>query len=69
MDVNVTTFEIETKTRHGDMVRAAVTFGAIVRGPFLVLLGCLALSLCRVRCEKGGIKPKPGMVRARSSKY
>ena len=30
MDVNVTPFEIETKTRHGDMVRADVYITRLV---------------------------------------
>ena len=39
MDVNVTPFEIETKTRHGDMVRADVYLPRNSAGPFPVLLG------------------------------
>ena len=39
MDVNVTPFEIETKTRHGDMVRADVYLPRNGTGPFPVLLG------------------------------
>ncbi|MGJ9420658.1 CocE/NonD family hydrolase [Massilia sp. CMS3.1] len=39
MDVNVTPFEIETKTRHGDVVRADVYLPQISAGPFPVLLG------------------------------
>ena len=39
MDVNVTSFEIETKTRHGDMVRADVYLPRNSAGPFPVLLG------------------------------
>jgi hypothetical protein len=39
MDVNVTPFEIETKTRHGDMVRADVYLPRNSVGPFPVLLG------------------------------
>jgi predicted acyl esterase len=37
--VNVTPFEIETTTRHGDVVRADVYLPAGVTGPFPVLLG------------------------------
>ena len=39
MDVNVAPFEIETKTRHGDMVRADVYLPRNSAGPFPVLLG------------------------------
>ena len=39
MDVNVTPFEIETKTRHGDMVCADVYLPRNSAGPFPVLLG------------------------------
>jgi len=39
MDVNVTPFEIETKTRDGDMVRADVYLPRNSAGPFPVLLG------------------------------
>ena len=39
MDVNVTPFEIETKTRHGDMVRADVYLPRHTAGPFPALLG------------------------------
>jgi hypothetical protein len=39
MDVNVTPFEIETKTRHGNMVRAHVYLPRDRAGPFPVLLG------------------------------
>ena len=39
LDVNVTPFEIETKTRHGDMVRADVSLPRNSAGPFPVLLG------------------------------
>jgi predicted acyl esterase len=39
MDVNVTPFEIETKTRHGEMVRADVYLPRNSAGPFPVLLG------------------------------
>jgi hypothetical protein len=39
MDVNVTPFEIETKTRHGDMVRADVYLPRNIARPFPVLLG------------------------------
>ena len=42
MDVNVTPFEIETKTRHGDMVRADVCLPRNSAGPFPVLLGASA---------------------------
>ena len=38
MDVNVAPFEIETKTRHGDMVRADVYLPRSA-GPVPVLLG------------------------------
>jgi hypothetical protein len=39
LDVNVTPFEIEPKTRHGDMVRADVYLPRNSAGPFPVLLG------------------------------
>ena len=38
MDVNITPFEIETKARHGDMVRADVYLPRNRAGPFPVLL-------------------------------
>jgi predicted acyl esterase len=39
VDVNVSTFEIEVRTRHGDLVRADVYLPREVSGPFPVLLG------------------------------
>jgi hypothetical protein len=42
MDVNVTPFEIETKTRRGDKVRADVYLPRNSAGPFPVLLGALS---------------------------
>ena len=39
VDVNVTPFEIETTTRHGDLVRADVYLPKDATGPFPVLLG------------------------------
>jgi hypothetical protein len=39
MDVNVDPFEIETRTRHGDLVRADVYLPCDRSGPFPVLLG------------------------------
>jgi predicted acyl esterase len=39
VDMNVTHFEIETKTRHGGMVRADVYLPRHSAGPFPVLLG------------------------------
>ena len=39
VDVNVTPFEIEAKTRHGDMVRADVCLPRNSAGPLPVLRG------------------------------
>lgn len=39
VDVNVQPFEIETRTRHGDLVRADVYLPAVADGPVPVLLG------------------------------
>ena len=39
VDVNVTAFEIETTSRHGDVVRADVYLPKGAKGPFPVLLG------------------------------
>jgi putative CocE/NonD family hydrolase len=39
VDVNVSPFEIEVRTRHGDLVRADVYLPREASGPFPVLLG------------------------------
>jgi hypothetical protein len=47
VDVNATPFEIETRTRHGDGVRADVYLPKGAMGPFL---SRLALNLTNRRC-------------------